>query len=372
MKHAAIIPLAGGAAIGVSQALGKPPEYMASWPAFEKNDQYIKNYYSAVPFFDLSIDMPRMPKVDIMTCVPPCSGLSTATSSSARGCKAPQNKHMLKVAEFGMINKTEVILIENAPTLYSKGGEPFAKRFLPLCKKYGYSMVLYLTSTILHGLPQNRKRSFAILYKGNRIPGWEQFTVKIDYPSLHQMKVENSPVSKRWNPNEDELIYVLQEKLKCKNNRDLLYKVAQLYHEKPVTAWKVFTDSGFKHRFRTEPYRYMQRTMEAGNGIMDRSPYLVWDHCNALMWKSAHKMINPAAPTRQLNIRELMNLMGLPKDYKEIPAKDINVLFQNVPVSTVKTLVQAIARQLKYKKSWVKPTESITRFNNIKQQLEVL
>lgn len=375
MKHAAIIPLAGGAAIGASLALGKPPEYMASWDVFSKNDRYAKNYYQDVKFIRLDDKENKkkgVPKVDIITCVPPCSGLSTSTPSTARGCQAPQNQHMLKVAEKGMMGQTEVILIENAPTLYSRGGEPFAKRFIPLCKKYGYSMVLFLTSTILHGLPQNRKRSFVILYKGNRIPDWEEFAIKKDYTPLHKMKVELAAKSKLWKPEEDELIFVLQEKLKCRNNRDLLLKVAQLYHDKPVTAWKVFIDCKFKHRFKTAPYRYMQRTMEAGNGIMDRSPYLVWDHCNALMWKSAHKMINPAEPSRQLNIRELMNLMGLPKDYKEIPAKDINVLFQNVPVNTVKTIVEAIKKQLSNKGLWIKPTESITRFNNIKQQFETL
>ena len=111
--------------------------------------------------------------------------------------------------------------------------------------------------------------------------------------------------------------------------------------------------------------------MESGAGIMDRSPYLVWDHCNALMWKSAHKMLNPAEPSRQFNIRELMNLMGLPKDFKEVPAKDVNVIFQNVPVNTVRTIVEEIQRQLSNDSRWYKPTEKITRVNNIKQQIEI-
>jgi site-specific DNA-cytosine methylase len=78
-------------------------------------------------------------------------------------------------------------------------------------------------------------------------------------------------------------------------------------------------------------------------------------------------MINPASPNRGFTVRELMNLMGMPKDFKEIPAKDINVLFQNVPVNTVKTLVTALVSA----KNYYKPMHEITRVNNIKQQIEV-
>lgn len=364
MKHAAIVPLAGGAAIGASLALKRPPEYMASWDVFAHNDSYCRQYYPEVPFHDAKT-IKKVPKVDIITCVPPCSGLSTATPSTARGCKAPQNEHMLSVAEVGMIKKTFCIVIENAPTLYSKGGEQFAVRFLPLCKKYGYSMVLYKTSTILHGLPQNRVRSFVILYKGVKIPEFNW--INKSYTPLHSWKVENnSQLSNPWRIKDDELINLVKKKV----NGNFLKKIYDRY-QGPITAWRFITDNNLVKKFKTKPYDYMAEHYLAGDGIMDRSPYLVWDHCNALMWKSAHKMINPAKPSRQFNIREMMNLMGLPKNYKEIPAKDINVLFQNVPVTTVKTLVEEIIRQFSSGRGWYRPTEDITRINNIKQTIEI-
>jgi len=372
MKHAHIVPLVGGAAIGASLALKSNPEYIASWAAFAKNDQFCKEYFIDTPFHIIEDKSAiRLPKrVDIMTCVPPCSGLSTSTPSSSRGCAAPQNEHMLRVAEYGMLTKTQVIIIENAPTLYSQGGEEFAERFLPLTKKYGYSMVLLLTSTILHGLPQNRKRSFVLLYKGSRIPEFEW--IQKPYKPLHEWRPENkSTVAKDWSPKTDEMIQALKKHFKVKNNAQLLKGIALEYNNNPVTGWRVVNDFDINHRFKCEPYKYMQKTSEMGNGIMDRSPYLVWDHCNALMWKSAHKMINPAAPDRQFNIRELMNLMGMPKDFAEIPAKDINVLFQNVPVTTVKTLVEEVVRQLDRSAGWYKPEEKITRLNNIKQTVDV-
>src|SRR5688572_17068419 len=156
MKHAHIVPLVVGAAIGASLALKSNPEYIASWNAFAKNDAYARNYFSDTPFFLLENGLPKVPQVDLITCVPPCAGLSTATPVGSRGCQAPQNEHMLKVAEYGMRMKTKVILIENAPALYGRSGQEFAERFRPLLNAFGYSMVLYKTSTILHGLPQNR------------------------------------------------------------------------------------------------------------------------------------------------------------------------------------------------------------------------
>lgn len=361
MKHAAIIPLAGGAVIGASQALGKPPEYMASWDAFAKNDAYAKAYYPNVQWHSLDKTYEgQLPKVDLITCVPPCSGLSTATPSSARGCKAPQNEHMLKVAECGMRSKTETIIIENAPTLYSPAGAEFAERFLPLCDKYHYSMVLYKTSTILHGLPQNRVRSFVLLFKGAYVPQADSLWVKRPYKPMHDWPIVKGGLSSKWDWMEDELIDVLvkEDYLKFCQGLGL-----------PLTAWNIFNKMKIKHKFKTAPYKYMQQRSKEGHGIMDRSPYIVYDHSNALMWKSAHKMFNPWARDEQYNIRELMNFMGMPKNYKEIPAKDINVLFQNVPVTTVKTLVENIVDQRDM--TWVKANGKIVRYNNIKQTVDL-
>lgn len=359
MKHAALIPLVGGAAIGASLALDRPPEYLASWDTFAKNDSFCAQYFDKRIFrFDRWDTKQIRKKVDIVTCVPPCSGLSTATPSSARGCKAPQNEHMLKVAEIGMVDKTQWIVIENAPALYSQAGAPFAERFLPLCKKYGYTMLLYKTSTILHGLPQNRVRSFVILTKGDKVPNLEP--VNLPYKPLYKWKRTDGTLSSDWDPVNDEMVNVIDDKLGIEN-------VVKILLDGPMSMWTIFNKHRLKHKFKTKPYEYMQKTAATGQGIMDRSPILVNDYSNALMWKSAHRMLNPATDyARQFSIRELMRLMGLPDSFEEIPRKDINVLFQNVPVNTVKTLVESIVSCDHY----FKPRVPIVRFNNIKQQYE--
>lgn len=371
MKHAHLIPLVGGAAIGASLALQSKPEFIVSWSAFAKNDSFCKEYFKDVPFwtFDKTSNF-KTKEVDIITVVPPCSGLSTATPNTARGCSAPQNEHMLISAEFAMARKTKAILIENAPTLYSKGGEEFANRFIPLIDRWGYSMQLVKTSSILHGLPQNRVRSFVILYKGKQIPEFEW--IKKSFRPLNIWETfPKSPFATEWDAQSDEMISVLREYYNVATNKLLLKNISGDYSGNPMTAWKVLMDKQIRHHtFKTKPYKYMWDVGKNGKGIMDRSPYFVDNYMNALMWKSAHKMLNPAAPHRQFTIRELMNLMGLPKNFKEIPAKDINVLFQNVPVPTVKTMVEEIAMALDGQRKWYKPNEKITRMNNIKQQIE--
>ena len=371
MRHAHIVPLVGGSVIGTKMAIGTDPEYIASWDAFAKNDAYCLQHFKNVPFFNLDIKMPKVGKVNIMTCVPPCSGLSTATPSTARGCQAPQNEHMLRVADFGMEKKTDVIIIENAPALYGRGGEEFANRFLRPINKHGYSMMLMKTSTILHGLPQNRVRSFVLLFRGKQIPELEW--IDKPYLPLNQWAVEkDSQAFSKWTPAEDEMINVLMKKAKVSNVKGLIAAAALKYGGKPVTGWKLFSDLELSHNFKQKPYKYMWETSQSGSGIMDRSPYIVSDHTNALMWKSVPRMINPSAPNRPFNIRELMNLMGLPKSFKEIPAKHINVLFQNVPATTVKTLVQEVVQALDGKRKWYKPEVLIERVNNIKQRIETL
>jgi site-specific DNA-cytosine methylase len=365
MKHAAIIPLVGGAVIGAKKALKTDPEYIASWSAFAKNDYYCREYFKYVPFhmIDGSNKIPKLPKVDIITCVPPCSGLSNATTGT-RGCQAPQNQHMLNVAEFGMAVGTPCILIENAPVLYSPGGYEFFVRFVPLAQKYGYSIQLYKTSSILHGLPQNRVRSFVMLWKGKTQPvlNW----INEPYTPMEKWPVEKGEPVFAGKASDDE---VVDQVLNLFGGYKELYKwmkengggtktgfnlVRQFNPAWPKLKWR-------EHRYKT---LFERATRKA---VLDVTPTFVQDHTNALMWKVTTYMVHPTKD-RFINTRELMSLMGLPKDYPTIPKKDMNKIFQNVPVNTVATLVSEIQAALDNKRLWVKVP--FMRANNIKQQIE--
>jgi site-specific DNA-cytosine methylase len=365
MKHAGIIPLVGGAVIGATQSLKRNPEYIVSWKAFAKNDYYCGEYFPTVPWYNVDDDkkIPKLPKVDLITCVPPCSGLSNATTGT-RGCQAPQNQHMLNVAEYGMATKTACILIENAPTLYSQGGYEFFVKFVPLAQKYGYSIQLYKTSTILHGLPQNRIRSFVMLWKGKQQPvlNW----IKEPYIPMYDWPIqEGEPVYPGW-ASEDECV---AEVLKFFGGWKTLYKCMDESGGGPQTAFNLITKYNpdwKKMKFTTIRYKRLFDRYKH-KAVLDVTPTFVRDHTNALMWKVTTYMVHPTKD-RFVNTRELMSWMGLPDDYPTIPKKDMNKIFQNVPVNTVKTLVDEITAALDDRRLWVKVP--FMRVNNIKQQVE--
>lgn len=360
MKHGHIIPLVGGSVIGTSQAFKSNPTYIASWDVFAKNDAYCLDYYKDVPFYNLDKVKPPKDKIDILTCTPPCSGLSNSTTGT-RGCQAPQNQHMINVAEFGMTQNVPVILIENAPMLYSLGGYEFFARFVPIAKKYNYSIQLYKTSTILHGLPQNRQRTFVILWRGKSQPilDW----IHKPYLPLNEWPTED--IGDRVFPgkaSDDELVRLLYKTL---GGRDKLYE----YMYGPRTAFTMAQELGLgNHVFKTKRYTKLFDRFKH-KAVLDVTPTFVKLYTNALMWKSTTYMINPNED-RFMSIRELMSMMGLPKDFKLIGKAGMNVIFQNVPVNTVQTLTTEIGKALTKPKDYEWRNVPFMRINNIKQRVD--
>ncbi len=161
--HGHILPLVGGSVVGTTMALQTQPSWIASWKnIFEANDSYCLKYMDGVPYYDFD-ENPPMDYVDIVTSLPPCAGLSLANqsngksekSSNHRGCSAPSNVHMFNAALHSVTQiKPKVLMVENAPGLFTKMGEEFAERLNALANEHGYTMSLVKTSSIRHGVPQ--------------------------------------------------------------------------------------------------------------------------------------------------------------------------------------------------------------------------
>src|SRR5690606_10114524 len=105
----------------------------------------------------------------------------------------------------------------------------------------------------------------------------------------------------------------------------------------------------------------------AYKAVLDVTPTFVRQYTNALMWKVTTYMIHPTLD-RFISIRELMNMMGLPADYPEIPKNHMNVIFQNVPTTTVKTLVTEMREAMSGNREWV--NVPFMRVNNINKQID--
>ena len=371
--HGHIIPLVGGSVVGTSLALGREPEWIASWSdSFGANDQYCLKYFDKVPFFNL--DENNYPKtyVDIVTSLPPCAGLSMANTTSGekvnnpRGCSAPSNLHMYNAAEYAMREiRPKAMMVENAPALYSKMGEEFAERINSLAHTHGYSMSLVKTTSINHGVPQERTRSFFFLWEGDKVPVLN--AVKKSFKPFHQFLKEgrfasSESVNSKGVPSADPLWQFIESKYTGSTKQDILSRVAA---ERMTSVWNVIYDSGWLEEAARvvkdeKANRWLNYTLEkkkAGKNIMDGSMKLAWYRTQSLMWKSLPYLMHPYED-RWLTVAEGLALMGFPDDYAakvSIPTKHSNVICQNVPACTAGDWITEIAAALDGEREWVEP-----------------
>ena len=364
-------------------ALDCDPEWIASWSdSFGANDQYCLKYFDKTPFYNLDEGNYPTKHVDIVTCLPPCAGLSMANTTSGdkannpRGCSAPSNMHMYNGAEFAMTKiKPKAMMVENAPALYSKMGEEFAERINSLAQSHGYSMSLIKTTSINHGVPQERTRSFFFLWQGNKVPLLAP--IKRDFKPFHKFLKEgrfapSEPVSTKGTPSSDPLWQFIENKYGGCTKQDILSKVAAT---RMTSTWNVIYESGWLEEAarvvkdeRTN--RWLNYTLEkkkAGKNIMDGSMKLAWFRTQSLMWKSLPHLMHPYED-RWLTVAEGLGLMGFPDDYAakvSIPTKHSNVICQNVPACTAKDWVEEIVSALNGEREWVEtPNGVILRQNN--------
>jgi site-specific DNA-cytosine methylase len=392
--HGHVIPLIGGSVLGATKALNRSPEWIASWGSvFGANDQYCLKYFSDTPYFELDESKYPSQYVDIVTCLPPCAGLSMGNTTSGdkvnnpRGCNAPSNLHMLNGSEFAMSKiKPKAMIVENAPALYSKMGEVFAERINDLAQRHGYTMSLVKTTSLNHGVPQERTRSFYFLWQGNKVPVLEP--IKKPYTPFHKFLSErkfapSEPVSNKPVPSSDPLWQFIEAKYKnCVLNhnptkQDILANVAS---QRMTSTWNVIYDSGWLEEackvVKDERMnRWLNYTLEkkrAGKNIMDGSMKLAWQRTQALMWKSLPMLMHPYED-RWLTVAEGLALMGFPDDYAtkvHIPTKSSNVICQNVPACTAGDWVEEIVQALDGNRAWIDPelkpdgTYKILRQNN--------
>lgn len=388
--HGHVIPLIGGSVLGATTALGTDPEWIASWGGtFGANDQYCLKYFDRVPYFELDENRYPSQYVDIITCLPPCAGLSGANTTknlpngkNPRGCSAPSNVHMLNGSEFAMAQiKPKAMIVENAPALYSQSGEEFAERINSLAQRYGYTMSMVKTTSINHGIPQERTRSFFFLWRGNKVPVLEP--IKKSYVPFHQFLKEghfadSESVSNKPIPSSDPLWQFIESKYVGSTKQDILAHVAS---KRMVSVWNVIYDAGWLEEAarvvkdeRTN--RWLNYTLEkkkAGKNIMDGSMKLAWQHTQALMWKSLPMLMHPYED-RWLTVAEGLGLMGFPNDYAakvHISTKNSNVICQNVPQTTAADWIREMVAALDGNRNWVDPelksdgTYKILRQSNI-------
>lgn len=355
-SYASIVPLIGGETIAMENVFGKRPEYILSYTPFAANDsQILEHYKNEVPYHVIDEGTGRTDYVDVVNAVCPCAGLSSLSPSSSSDNKA--NDWMVESAKYVLGEvKPKVFWGENAPRLASKMGAPIVKELRKVAKENGYTMSLYKTKSKLHGLSQTRDRSFYFFWKGDEIPHMNFYRrphEKIEDTIRNAFVSEDDPMNELTNKNKPTdnpfYKYVLEEleggithkefqnKIeKTTNPLDYLENCSIEYDE--VSEW--MAANGFDKQ--SKRCLEIHKKLKSGGNIMRKTTEIPKDYIGAFVGHMPTCLTHPDED-RYLTIRECMAIMKLPSDFQlQGGRKNLNMICQNVPVTTAEDMAQNI------------------------------
>lgn len=361
---APLIPLIGGFPLGCEKALGTAPEFVASYTGFWANDSQYMNHQNKtlgrnIEYINLTEKPETKRKVNIVVATPPCAGLSllnTGKTPEAKGAGCHKNEWMY-VSATDAIEKfdCDVYICENAPALYTSKGAPVVDRLYEIAKEHGYSMSLYKTSTVYHGIPQNRDRTFAFMWKNKTAPvlSWYReeredfipFIKKVKANALQQNIIINPKVA-------SEPYYQFICNKFGRDGRQVLIEsglvtaytfVLRKGLLDEANAWfkKVNHEAGIK----ISDHAIVKRNQ--GLGVWDSSVHVFNETMNAVIGRNLADSIHPSE-NRSLTVREALHMMGFPDNFELVGGKpNTNKIAQNVPVCTAASMVKEAVKFLK-------------------------
>jgi len=380
LTHAAIMPLTGGLAIGAARAIGRLPEVIVDMLDGAGNvfggahSSSLRSYWPKVPYFVTNTD--KFSRIDITHSVPPCGGLSMGNNSPTKGCDCPTNDWITRTIRYAITAFSPgVHVFENAPLLATDKGRPMAKRVAELAKSLGYSLTMVKVNTANHGIPQKRRRTYGLLWKGTpRIIALEtrgrplavseflERCGKVFGTRPHDEEFLNS------NYANDSLIRYARRKgwIDSKNvsiggePNAKSYVISLAVKQgllSELIAWLAAESvrprvrGGDEYRANAKQWNDIVIKVKAktdqGLGFRRETPVLVRDLTPTLMIHGMRWWKHPTK-SRFMSVRECMDFMGLPDDFKlsyDKGAKPAHVT-QNVPVNTSEDLIRAVAAAL--------------------------
>jgi site-specific DNA-cytosine methylase len=355
-KYASIIPLIGGETIAMQNAFGKRPEYIMSYDGFQANDAQLLNYYNhEVPYHILDNYNGTLEKVDVVNSVCPCAGLSMLNTSAS--AESATNDWMVESADYVLKNiEPKVFWGENAPGLYGNMGKPVVKRLREVGDRYGYTMTLYKTKSTLHGLGQTRNRSFYFFWKNERtplVPYFKKEQEPIEECIRNAFVSDDDPMNELTNekkPSDNPWYQFVLEKTglthkefyeKLESSTNVINWVEKTYGlEGYIIISKWFKENGFEKPAASAERMYNK--LKAGGNVMKRCVEFGKGHTSAFVGHFATELVHPDED-RYLTIREALSIMKMPKDFQlQGGRKNLNMICQNVPVTTAQDMAQSV------------------------------
>lgn len=381
IKHASIVPLIGGSTLGQQKAFGTRPEYLVSYSPFQNNDRHLVNYYNnEVPYYLLDKGEAPPYKVDVINTVCPCAGLSQM--SHGFGDDNPNNEWMIKTTKYVLEEmQPKVLWGENAPGFAGKIGDTIRNQMYNVATKNGYTMSVYRTRSLLHGIAQVRERSFYFFWKGDKTP-------LLNYYERERPTIEDTILSVKSNtlmqpinpktPSKDDPYYrfILEEMHGGLTHAEFCRIVEPsrargndvlTYIEKHGVSYDTVADWMGKNGYDKEVPKCFRRKekLATGKNIMRRGTVIPRDYIGAFVGHYPNSLTHPVED-RYITYREGLSIMGLPEDFELLdPKKSANHMCQNVPVGTATDMATEVKEALLGNRQWIN-SKQIFQYNYTK------
>ena len=329
-----------------------------TYDGFQDNESHLRAYWPDVPYINLDHEDTVFDNLDFVSTTCPCAGLSMLNYSrdgkKSRGSDAAQNEWMYKSAKFALGTlKPRVFFGENAPGLYGEIGKGVVEKLFEIAQSYGYSMSLMKTSTLKHGIPQERSRTFYFFWDSEYAPvlnyyNRERKTLS-EYlkeipkeaslqSSFNKWKIENLPTVRFL----EEVKGMDWEEIMSKESTLNWYIVRSGLLDECIE----FADKIAPGTIDSRVLHHIKNKIEQGKGFWDGSPKLGKDYFNAVISKNMVCGVHPQEK-RFLTVREYMHLMGLPHDFELLDPGKWNHIAQNVPTSTARDWTLEVVKYIK-------------------------
>lgn len=376
IKHAAIVPLVGGLPLGQEKAFGSRPDYLLSYSPFSSNDSHLVNYYKDVPYILLDEGNKHSHYVDVVGATCPCAGLSSLSTSA--NSDAAVNDWMTTTAKYVLEEmKPQVFWGENAPRFAGEMGKPIVEKLRVIASAQGYTMSIYRTKSLLHGLSQVRERSFYFFWKGSQVPVFNYFdrpnkriedAIREVPKDLTQQEVTNKKIPSKDDPY---YRYVLEELEGGITHQEFVKKLTKscdamdwIESKTNYLEVKKWMEANDYPKVAVKCQTIAEKLASGGN-IMRRSSVIPANYIGAFVGHLPTNLTHPDED-RYITYREGMSLMGLPYDFELLnPSRNLNHICQNVPVTTASDMANEIKAALNGERDWVNG-DLLYQYNNNK------
>lgn len=363
MKYGSIVPLIGGETIAMENVFGKRPEVLYSYSPFYANDsQLIEHYNNEVPYYLIDKgehSRANHKQLNVVNAVCPCAGLSSLNTSSSSDNAT--NDWMVESAQFVLKNlRPNIFWGENAPRLATKMGRPTVNRLRYIASQQGYTMSLYKTQSILHGLSQTRDRAFYFFWKDARVPVLNFFRrehEKIEDTIRNAFVSDDDPmnafISNEKPTNNPYYQYVLEEVEGGISHKEFVEKIPKTVNAMAHLEISGHTYAQVSKWMAARGYDKLAKRslmihekLAKGGNIMRKTTELPKDHIGAFVGHLPYMLTHPDE-NRYLTLRECLHIMKLPSNFiLQGGAKNYNMICQNVPVTTAEDMATEIKQYL--------------------------